>query len=112
KVATTPSAPRPTLAILASMNAAIGNGNGKLSCRSACRYLRPGQLDAVLLQAALKVLKKLGCITHAPRQLLAVQAERRQCPGGFADVPFDRVKAVAAVGDMRDAQVLARGQQI
>ena len=40
------------------------------------------------------------------------EAERGQRAGRLADVPLDRVQPVAAVGDVRDAEVLARRQQV
>ena len=46
------------------------------------------------------------------RGLLGVQAVGGERPGGLADGPLDGVQAVAAVGDVGDAQVLAGRQQV
>src|SRR5439155_5445487 len=42
----------------------------------------------------------------------AGQAEVGEQAGDLADVPLDRVQPVAAVGDVRGADVLAGGQQV
>ena len=46
------------------------------------------------------------------RFVAAGKAERRERAGGLADRPLDRVQPVAAVGDVGDAEVLARRQQV
>ena len=41
-----------------------------------------------------------------------MQAIGSEGPGGFADVPLHGMKTVAAVGNVRDAQVFAGRQQV
>ena len=60
----------------------------------------------------LKRIKHLAILAHRARRNLLLQAKRRQQSGGFADVPLDRMQAVAAVGDVRRPDVFAGRQQI
>ena len=43
---------------------------------------------------------------------MGLEAKRRECAGGLADGPLDRMQPVAAVGDVGRAQVLAGRQQV
>ena len=48
-------------------------------------------------------------VADLARGELVFQAVGGEGSGGFADVPFHRMQAVAAVGDVGDAKVLAGG---
>ena len=75
--------------------------------------LRPLQLEPLLDEQRLEILQDLRILPHLVRRVYSFsQAERRQQPGRLADVPLHRVQAVAAVGDVGDAQVLAGRQQV
>ena len=55
---------------------------------------------------------ELAVSMHGGRLCLLVQAERGEQSGRFTDVPLDGVQAVAAVGQVRDAEILARGEEV
>src|SRR5690606_11107760 len=63
-------------------------------------------------ECSLEFVQQRPVVTNVSRRLVVRQAEGGQGTGRFADVPFDRVQAVAAVGDVRGADVLAAGDEI
>ena len=80
--------------------------------RSAGRDLRPGDLDALRLDSALEILQQFLVVPDLPRRPARRDGVRRRAARRFADVPFHRMQPVAAVGDVRHAEVLARRQQV
>jgi len=74
--------------------------------------MRPGQLDPLRLQQGLEILQPSAVLAHGAGRHAARQAERRQQPGGLADVSLDGVQPIAAVGDVRAANVLARRERV
>ena len=60
----------------------------------------------------LEIVQMRFGIAHLARGQPLVQAIRRERPGRFADIPFDRMQPIAAIGDMGHAQILARRQQV
>ena len=61
---------------------------------------------------ALEIAQVGRIVADLPGRQPFFQAVRRQRPGRFPDVPLDRVQAVAAVGDMGNAQIFTGWQQI
>ena len=54
----------------------------------------------------------LRVVANVTRQRFGLNGVRRDAACGLADIPLDRVEAIAAVRDMRRADVLARGEQV
>src|SRR5436190_16069343 len=73
-------------------------------------HVRPMALDASAVEGLLELPKELLVRPDLVRLDTAVEAERREPTCHLADVPLDRVEPVAAVGDVRGADVL-RGRQ-
>ena len=72
----------------------------------------PSEFDAVSVEALLKCFEIVTLLMNGARCRLMFKAERGERAGGFANVPFDRMKTVTTVRDVRCANVLARGQQV
>ena len=63
-------------------------------------------------EAGLEVGQQLGGVADLAWGELVVEAVGGEGSGGFADVPFDGVETVAAVGDVRDAEIFAGGEEV
>jgi hypothetical protein len=64
------------------------------------------------LKDALELDEQRFVIAHPARRLFFVQTKRGQYPDRFADVPFHRMQAVAAVRDVRNTEILASWQEV
>src|SRR5439155_6334245 len=71
------------------------------------RHLGPGDLDPLVLYLSLELRQQRLVVAHATWRFLLAQAKRDEQSDRFADVPFHRMQAIAAVRDVRDAQVFA-----
>ena len=60
----------------------------------------------------LEVSQQAGSAADASGTGTAVEAERCERARRLADIPFDWVQSVAAVGDVGDPETLAGGQQV
>lgn len=69
-------------------------------------------MDPLASEEGLKLVEKGWGAADLPGRDAALQAERHDRPGGFADAPFDGMEAEGAVGDVRHAEVLAGGEQV
>src|SRR6185437_1605754 len=73
---------------------------------------RPRELDAFAGEECLEGFEELRTMSDCARYMMPLQAERGEQAGRFANIPFDGMNAERAVRDVRNAQVLAAGQQI
>src|SRR4051794_3461197 len=73
---------------------------------------RPLERHAFVLQPALEPLQLCGLFPHCSGRLMRLESECRQRAGRLADVPLHRVQAVAAIGDVRGAEVLRASDEI
>ena len=69
-------------------------------------------LDAGPVQSLLELREKLLACPNLMRFDTAVKAERRKPTHHLADVPLDRMKPVAAVGDVGGTNVLCCRQEV
>lgn len=76
------------------------------------RDIRPAYFDALTGQLRLEGFQAVIVFLHLMRREAIFQAVRRKHPGHFADVPFERMQAVATIGNMRRADVLAGRDEI
>src|SRR5262249_31577586 len=67
----------------------------------------PVDFHALRLQQRLEFGEHLRIVPQAPRRFLFPPREPRGISGCLANVPFNGVKAVTAVGDVGNAQILA-----
>ena len=70
------------------------------------------QLDTHRDKRALEISEQDRATAYRPWTHSMPDAERGQCAGGLADVPFHRVEPVAAIGDMSDTQTFAGREQV
>lgn len=72
----------------------------------------PFELDGLSDEEFLEVGEVLIVLVDLLGTQLVLQAVGGEQAGAFADVPLDGVEAVAAVGDVGDAEVLAGGEEV
>src|SRR5208337_93404 len=72
----------------------------------------PRKGNAFVSQLALEGAQQLRPAPHFAVRLLLRQTERRQQPRRFTDVPLHRMQPITTVGDMRDPEVFAGGQEV
>src|SRR5690606_28314999 len=72
----------------------------------------PANVDAVALKEGLEIGEFGGGVADLAGKFFAGEAEVGERAGGFADIPFDRVEAVAAVGDVGRAEVFGGGEEV
>jgi hypothetical protein len=75
-------------------------------------YLRPRQLKTLFLQIRLESFGQLLAGMNSARRLLGADCLRCYGSRRFADIPFHGMQAVAAVSDVRCADIFASGQQV
>src|SRR5829696_8150635 len=85
---------------------------GRCFGRSVPFHLRPANLDALAGEMRLELRKTLWGFAHTVGRQPPVEAVGCEETGDLADVPFDRVQPVAAVGDVRGADILAGRRQV
>jgi hypothetical protein len=73
-------------------------------------YSRPAQLETLLPQISLQVRQLRLAFANASGRLLGLDGVCRNRSGCLANVPFHRMQAIAPVGYVCDAQVLAASE--
>ena len=75
-------------------------------------YLRPRELKTLLPQSSLQILNQFLTRVDGSRRLLDPDRLGSYCPRCFANIPFHRMQAVAAVGDVRGTDIFTSGKEI
>ncbi len=66
----------------------------------------------MVAEQILERFQQVGFVANGPGKGFPGETKSDEGANGFTDVPLDGMKAIAAVGDVGDAEVLAGGQEV
>ncbi len=97
---------------LLNLRSQLNSGRSWIDPSLANPNTRPLKLDTLPKKSLLKPIQELLVSADTLWRLLCLERMRGEHSGGFSDVPFDWVQPVAAIRDVRCAEILARGKKV